>query len=126
MERERRGFDHERLQVYQRSLELVEAADRLAPRFTGVRKHLGLQLHRAASSVSLNIAEANGRFYAKDKARILVIAIGSALECAAILDIADRLHIGPSDERAEMRQLLDAIVPMLIKLTRNTRARQPK
>ena len=116
-------FDHERLKVYQLSLDLVEAVDGFVPCFTGVRRHLGWQMHRAATSVPLNIAEANGRYRRKDKAQLLVVATGSALECAAALDVADRLGVGPAEARATIRDLLENIARMLIALTKNVRAR---
>lgn len=121
MERSRRGFDHEKLEVYQLSLELVEAVDRFVDRFTGARKHLGWQMHRAGCSIPLNIAEGNGWFGAKDRARFLAIAIGSSLECAAIVDIADRLGTGSEEDRQAIRGLLGSIVRMLIVLSRNLR-----
>jgi four helix bundle protein len=117
------GFDHERLEVYQRALDLVVLADELATRFTGVRRHLGWQLHRAASSVVLNIAEGNGRVGPRDKAQFFVIATGSALECAAVLDIAERLGLGSPLNHEEMRDLIRHIVRMLSGLSRSVRAR---
>ena len=121
MERRGRGFDHEGLEVFQLGLELVERVDRFAPGFRGLRKHLSWQLHRAACSVPLNIAEGNGRYGRKDKARFLVIATGSALECAAIMAVADRLGIGSERDRQAIRDLLRSIVRMLITMTRNLR-----
>ena len=121
MEARRRGFDHERLEVYQLSLELVERIDRLVPGFTGAREHLGGQMHRAACSIPLNTAEGNGRYRRKDKAQFLVIATGSALECSAILDIADRLGVGTRQDREAIRALLQSIVRMLVALSRSIR-----
>jgi four helix bundle protein len=121
MDDSRAVLNHERLNVYRLSLDLVEAVDRFAPCFTGVRRHLGWQLHRAASSVPLNIAEGNGRFRRKDKAQFFVIATGSALECAAAMDIADRLNVGPENERAVIRSLLVEVIRMLVGLTKSVR-----
>lgn len=75
-------FDHERLTVYQKALNLAEAADRFSVLFVGRRRHLGWQLHRAASGVPLHIAEGNGRSTGPDRAHFLLIALGSTLDCA--------------------------------------------
>ena len=116
---------HERLEVYDRALDLVELADSVAIGFTGTRRHLGWQLHKAACSVVLNIAEGNGRFRPLDKAQFFVIASGSTLECAAVLDIAERLGVGSADDRQTMRSLLESINGMLIGLSRSMRRRVP-
>ena len=44
-------------------------------------------LDEAATSVALNIAEGNGKRSVPDRVRYLEIARGSALECAACLDV---------------------------------------
>ncbi len=116
-------FDFERLDVYQRAMEVVVLVDRFAPLFTGPRRHLGWQLHRAAASVPLNIAEASGRFRKLDKAHFYVMATGSAMECAAILDIAERLGIGEASARAELREALERTTAMLIRMSQSTRNR---
>src|SRR6266498_4890675 len=79
-------FDHEKLSVYQRSLRfiawLTELLERVAPRLS-----VYSQLHRASTSIPLNIAGGNGRFTADDRCRFFDIARGSTLECAAALDV---------------------------------------
>jgi four helix bundle protein len=42
---------------------------------------------RAAQSISLNIAEGNGKRSLKDRSRFFDISRGSALECSAIQDV---------------------------------------
>jgi four helix bundle protein len=53
----------------------------------GLHRHARDQWLRAAQSIPLNIAEGNGKRSLKDRARFLDIALGSALECAAIQDV---------------------------------------
>jgi four helix bundle protein len=49
-----------------------------------VPSHLRDQLDRAASSITLNLAEGNAKFSYKDKSRIYQIAYGSLRECQAV------------------------------------------
>ena len=67
-------FEHERLDVYRASIELVAGADQLADRFPRGRAHLSDQLRRAVASIPLNIAEGAGEFAPADKARFYRIA----------------------------------------------------
>ena len=86
-------FDHEKLDVYQASIEFVTWADGLLEKLP---KSLAVtnQLDRASTSISLNIAEGNGKFTDADRCRFFDIARGSALECAACLDVlAAKKHI---------------------------------
>jgi len=82
----RASFDHENLRVYQEAIRFAEWAQELAPK---IPKGLAVrdQLDRASTSIPLNIAEGNGKFMPRDRCRFLDIARGSALECAACLDI---------------------------------------
>lgn len=57
-------------------------------------KHLREQFDRAASSVSLNLAEGNAKYSYKDKSRIYQIANGSLCECETILRL-----VGIEDEK---------------------------
>jgi four helix bundle protein len=79
-------FDHEKLQAYQESLAFVawvEPIIQKLPKSIAVRD----QLDRASTSIALNLAEGNGKFTSSDRCRFFDIARGSALECAAALDV---------------------------------------
>ncbi len=112
-------FDHEKLHVYQEAIRFVAWADGILETFP---KTLAVhaQLDRAATSIALNIAEGNGRHTAPDRCRFLDNARGSALECAACLDILlARKQIPTVDAGKEM---LARIVSMLVGLIRSTSA----
>jgi four helix bundle protein len=109
-------FGFQRLDVYQASVTFLGVADALAAR-SRLRAPLADQLRRAALSIPLNIAEGSGKFGA-DSRRFYAIARGSALECAAILDVLAALRIAGSNDLAKGRALLDRIVAMLTMLLR--------
>ena len=76
------------------------------------------QLDRASTSIPLNIAEGNGKFTAPDRCRFFDIARGSALECAACLDV---LVAKKLIEQADSgKAMLVKIVSMLVGLIRST------
>ena len=79
-------FDHEKLIVYQLSLKFVSWSTELIGRVKA-RAAVKDQLDRASTSVPLNIAEGNGKVAVRDRCRFNEIARGSALECAACLDV---------------------------------------
>ena len=114
----RRVLDHERLQVYQRSLAYIVWAEPLLerlPKALSVRD----QLDRAGTSIPLNIAEGNGKFTDADRCRFSDNARGSALECSACLDVlvakskAGATDVGPG------KVMLVEIVSMLVGLIRS-------
>jgi four helix bundle protein len=112
-------FDHEKLDVYNISLDFVVLADGLVDAFPKGRAYLGDQLHRAATSIALNIAEGAGEFSRKEKARIYRIGLRSATESAALLDVARRLSIVDEKVVAGGRDLLIRVVSMLTRMVRN-------
>src|SRR5947207_14935871 len=79
-------FDHEKLDVYREAIAFCAWAGELLNSISA-KAAAKDQLDRASTSIPLNIAEGNGKFSAKDRARFLEIARGSALECAAALDV---------------------------------------
>ena len=110
-------FDHEKLDVYQESIRFVCWADEL---LHDIPKTLAVynQLDRASTSIPLNIAEGNGKFTEADRCRFFDIARGSALECAACLDVlVAKKQIKQADSGKEV---LARIVAMLVGLIRHT------
>jgi four helix bundle protein len=112
------SFDHERLDVYQRALEVLDLCDEIVEEMPPKRAHLNDQLDRAATSIVLNIAEGAGEFSLDEKRRFYRIARRSATGAGAILQIVLRRQHGPTDKIATARELLDRIVGMLVKLTK--------
>jgi four helix bundle protein len=110
-------FDHEKLSVYHEAIRFVAWADAL---LETIPKNLAVhsQLDRAATSIPLNIAEGNGKYTAPDRCRFFDIARGSALECAACLDVLmAKTRIASADQGKE---ILVRIVSMLVGLIRST------
>ena len=113
----RRPLDHEKLQVYQRSLAFISWAEPLLDR---LQKSLSVrdQLDRAGTSVPLNIAEGNGKFTSADRCRFFDNARGSALECSACLDVLVAKGKIAGTEVETGKEMLVEIVSMLIGLIR--------
>ena len=108
-------FDHEKLNVYQVSLAFNEWAGAF---LTGVPVKAAAkdQLDRAATSISLNIAEGNGKFYRRDRARFLDTARGSAVESAASLNVLVSRKLTTTARITPVKQQLVQIVNMLMGL----------
>jgi four helix bundle protein len=113
-------LDPERLDCYRVALELNVLAARLVPRG---HRDLRDQLTRASLSFSANLSEGCGRRAPADKAHFYAIARGSALECAAIVDVLRSLGLAPVATCKEARWLLVRIVQMLTRLGAVTAAR---
>ena len=111
------SFDHEKLDVYQEAIRFVSWVDEL---LESMPKNLAVhnQLDRASTSIPLNIAEGNGKYTAADRCRFFDIARGSALECAACLDVlVAKKRLGQADSG---KAILVRIVSMLVGLIRST------
>ncbi len=104
-------FDHEKLKVYQEALRFVAwvgpILDRLPAR-TAVKD----QLDRAATSVVLNLAEGNGKRSPADRCRYFDTARGSAVECAACLDVLRVKQLIAETEIAAGKTMLLEVVAM--------------
>lgn len=112
-------FDHEKLTVYQKALDFLAIADEIVDRLPPGHRVLRDQLQRASLSIPLNIAEGAGEFSKREKARFYRIARRSATECAAILDVAQRVAVPVAVPLSVGRSLLLSIVAMLVRLGKN-------
>jgi four helix bundle protein len=110
-----RQFDHEKLEVYQESLRFVGWITDLLER---VPKSLAVhtQLDRASTSIPLNIAEGSGKWTIPDRCRFFDTARGSALECAAALDVLVVKKVLHSEATHGGKEMLLSIVAMLVGL----------
>jgi len=108
-------FDHENLDVYRESIAFCSWVGKF---LAGVSTRAAAkdQLDRASTSIPLNIAEGNGKFSPTDRARFLEIARGSALECAACLDVLAARELTSLDQTIPAKESLVRIVQMLVGL----------
>jgi four helix bundle protein len=115
-------FDHEKLEVYR---EAIAFSGWLSALLEGTVRvgEVKDQLDRASTSIPLNIAEGNGKYAPKDRCRFFDIAHGSALECAAGLDIlVAKAKLTPEQIRPG-KERLQKIVRMLMGLIKRNSTR---
>ena len=139
-------FPHEKLVVYQRSLEFLASIAPVVEKAPKGWSRLGDQLRRAAWSMPLPsrrtdsppgcppdsslpsvgdnrrrgpIAEAAGRWSPGDKARFFGIARGSCYECAAVLDVWSSLVPSSRPQVLAAKAELEEIGRMLTALVKN-------
>jgi len=110
-------FGFQKLDCYQYALRFVAIAFPLSDASPTGRKDIADQLRRAALSISLNIAEGSGR-WDRDARRFYDIARGSALECAALVDVMKTTGGWDAEMLDQSMELLESIVRMLSGMTR--------
>jgi four helix bundle protein len=116
-------FDYERFDCYRVALEFQGLVPSLFPRrgYAALRD----QLDRASASILLNIAEGSGRSSRLEKANFYLIARGSAMESAAVLDVLLTRDLIAESTHRHARGLLIRVTQMLTKLVqRMQRSRQ--
>ena len=104
----REPFIHSRLDAYRFAVEVYRSVKTIRTRLPRGLGPIGDQISRAAASICLNIAEGAAARSRDVKRRHFEIALGSAAECAAALDLleieqaADSTRIG--NTRSDLRQ----------------------
>jgi four helix bundle protein len=116
-------FDHEKLEVYQEAIAFIAWLSAILEGTVRIGE-VKEQLDRASTSIPLNIAEGNGKYAPKDRCRFFDIAHGSALECAAGLDVlVAKVKLTPEEIRPR-KETLQKIVRMLIGLIKRNSTRE--
>ena len=106
------------LQVAELSLELIESLRPLVPRIKAKDKSLADQIMRSASSIALNLGEAELSDPGNRRARFFTAA-GSAGETYSAVRVAMAWrHLGAREAEPALA-LLTRIIAILWKLTRN-------
>mgnify|MGYP003466201500 FL=1 len=121
-------FDHEKLDAYRLAIAfgawVSPLLDEVQPR--GRRPNVLKHLDESSTSVALNIAEGNGQRSLPDRIRYLEIARGSALECAACLDVlVARSRLTPdvaSQGKATLVRIVSTITKLIERHLRDTDA----
>ncbi len=116
-------FDHEKLEVYREAIAFIAWLSAIlenAVRLGEVKD----QLDRASASIALNIAEGNGKYSPKDRCRFFDVAHGSALECAAGLDILVAKGKVTTDQIVRGKERLQKVVRMLMGLIKRNSTRE--
>lgn len=105
-------MDHKELDVWKKSMDLVEAVYSLTANFPKEERYgLASQMQRAAVSIPSNIAEGTARKSNKELLQFISIAMGSAAELETQYLIAIRLkyiteHIGTMTLITDVKKLL--------------------
>jgi len=116
--RQETDFWHDKLEVYQRTLAFVSRVECLIAASTVPAAALG-HLERAAESIAENIVNGNVQWSPDAKCQYLNVARGSALECAACLDVCCIKGVLLTGVRNGAKQELRDIVGMLVGLMRS-------
>ena len=115
----------EKLEVYQRAVDLAEKIAALTETFPAKGYyHLIDQIRRASLSISLNIAEGNGRWHAKERKNFFWIARGSVFECVPVLELCKRGKLITEEKHTELKAELEVLSKMLTALIKGTEKRE--
>lgn len=107
------SFLFEKLEVYKAAVNFAENISNLTKAFSKGNYYLIDQINRASVSISLNIAEGNGRYHKKDRQNFFYIARGSAHECVPLLELCRRKRLISESQHTQLITDLEKITRML-------------
>lgn len=109
-------FKFEDLKVYQKSLDFVDTVYNTTKQFPSKENYrLTSQFIRAATSISLNIAEGSGDTNPQFS-RFLKISLGSIKECVVCVTIANNQNFITENESLILREKLAELSKMITAL----------
>jgi four helix bundle protein len=111
--------------VYQKALAFAERVSSLTSDFPRGSWYLADQFNRASLSISLNIAEGNGRWTDADRRNFFGIARGSVHECVPLIELCRRKRIIEEAVCEGLKGELEAIAKMLSGLINGRRKPRP-
>ena len=111
-------FSHEKIEAYRLSINLIANLNSLFE-LSKISSTIKSQIERSSVSIPLNIAEGNGKSSRKDRARFWQIALGSALETAAGIDVLFAKKLIDSESVKTIKSLLVSIVNLLMTMLKN-------
>ena len=106
-------MNYRNTRIYRRSLELIDLVAGVLSKLPPGYGFLGEQIRRSASSVPLNFLEGCGRSGVADRRRFFTIAIGSAHEVAATLDVMHRFRVISRQDLTVGHDICDHLIAML-------------
>lgn len=106
-------FMFEKLEVYQKAVNLADDVAALTQGFPRGFGYLADQLNRAALSIATNLAEGNGRFTKANRRNFFIVARGSVQECVPLLELTRRRELIESSKHQELRDELESIAKMI-------------
>ena len=107
------GFMFERLDVYQKALQLTDKIFEASDNFPKGCYSLVDQLRRASMSIPANIAEGNGRWHKKDRKHFFLIARASAFECVPLIELCKMRRLVTAEEASGFKSGLEEIAKMI-------------
>lgn len=105
-------FQHEKLDVYQTSLEVVRGLTSFRE-LAGIATTAFRRIDEPATSMVLNIAEGNGRFLDSEKRRFFEISLESAIKLAARLDVYSARGTISIEDTHNCKALIERVASML-------------
>jgi four helix bundle protein len=106
-------FMFEKLEVYQKAVDLADEVASLTESFPRGYGFLVDQWNRAALSIATNLAEGNGRFTKPDRRNFFTIARGSTQECVPLLEVARRRGLIQDQAALVLKDRLEVIAKMI-------------
>lgn len=105
---------HRKLQVWIRSIDLIETVYRSTEQFPATERYgLTSQMRRAAVSIASNLAEGAARFGQKEKLHFYHISRGSLSELDTQIEIAKRLRFISFETEQRLTILISHVSSML-------------